>query len=73
MSSPMGRQLLRCSGKRSGHTGESATIPAEIVCYCSGEWALPTGLARAGLWSLAFAEQGGSSCPGLSGLIVLAS
>lgn len=28
MSSAMGRQLLRPSGKRSGHTGESATIPA---------------------------------------------
>lgn len=28
MSSPMARQLLRCPGKRSGHTGESATTPA---------------------------------------------
>lgn len=28
VSSPMSRQLLRCSGKRSRHTGESATIPA---------------------------------------------
>lgn len=28
LSSPTGRQLLGGSGKRSRHTGESATVPA---------------------------------------------
>lgn len=43
---------------------------------CTTVWMsslLCIGLALASLWSLALAEQDGSSCPGLNGLVVLAS